>query len=104
MPPYSKALPHTLGGQLLRVSYFFLFKNGTKHGITFGGLGFFFFPHICKVHVTQGGEGCVNRAIERHGTPRNEPETTVQMWSGMTVVGGYGIVLWGECGSGGCTV
>lgn len=25
--------------------------------------------------------------IERHGTLRNEPETTVQMWSGMTLVG-----------------
>lgn len=30
----------------------------------------------------------MNRAIERHGTLRNAPETTVQMWSGKT---GWGI-------------
>lgn len=30
----------------------------------------------------------MNGAIERHGTPRNAPETTVQMWSGKT---GWGI-------------
>lgn len=41
----------------------------------------------------QGGEGDVNRAIERYGTPRNASETTIQMWSGKTGRG-IRVVMW----------
>ena len=46
----------------------------------------------------------MNRAIERHETPWNAPETAVQMWSGEAGGGrgGYGIGAWGGCSWGKC--